>query len=163
MKKLILMICMFFACMGVGFAQQGIQSVGVHLSYGTEIENVGLGIKYQYNLTNAIRFEPSMEYFFKKNNVDMYDINMNVHYIFPIQNQVRVYPLAGLTYTHWSLDMGEIEGIDVNANKSKFGANLGGGIEFDIANNWMVNFEAKYQLISDFDQAVFNIGLAYMF
>ena len=163
MKKLVLVICMFFACMGVSFAQQGIQAVGVHLSYGTEIENVGLGIKYQYNITNNLRFEPSMEYFFKKDNVDMYDINMNIHYLFPIQNQVRIYPLLGFTYTHWSLDMGELEGLDVNANESKFGANLGAGIEFDIANNWMMNFEAKYQLIDDFDQGVFNIGIAYMF
>ena len=167
MKKLVLILCMFFACMGVSFAQQGIQSIGIHLSYGTEIENAGLGIKYQYNVTNNLRLEPSMEYFFKKDAVDMYDINMNIHYLIPIQEQVRFYPLAGLTYTNWNWDLGKTEiggaNLNVDASKSKFGANFGGGIEFDITNNFMLNFEAKYQLISDFDQAVVNFGVAYMF
>lgn len=36
-----------------------------NLSYGTEIESVGIGLKYQYNITDQIRIEPSMNYFFK--------------------------------------------------------------------------------------------------
>lgn len=47
------------------FAQQGKQAIGGNLSYGTEIESVGIGLKYQYNITDQIRIEPSMNYFFK--------------------------------------------------------------------------------------------------
>lgn len=46
------------------FAQQGKQAIGGNLSYGTEIESVGIGLKYQYNITDQIRIEPSMNYFF---------------------------------------------------------------------------------------------------
>lgn len=47
------------------FAQQGKQAIGGNLSYGTEIESVGIGLKYQYNITDQIRIEPSMNYFLK--------------------------------------------------------------------------------------------------
>ena len=33
------------------YAQKGRQAIGFGLSYGTEIESAGLGIKYQYNIT----------------------------------------------------------------------------------------------------------------
>ena len=51
----------------------------------------------------------------------------------------------------------------LSGNKGKFGANLGAGAEFDLNSQWMINFEIKYQIISDFDQGVFNIGVAYKF
>ena len=64
MKKLIVLFSMMFFIMGSAFAQKGIQSAGVHLSYGTEIESFGIGVKYQYMITDNIRLEPSMNYFF---------------------------------------------------------------------------------------------------
>ena len=41
--------------------------------------------------------------------------------------------------------------------------NLGGGAEMDITDKLMLNFELKYQFVSDLDQAIFNVGIAYMF
>ena len=156
MKKLVVLFSMMFFIMGSAFAQKGIQAVGVHLSYGTEIESFGIGVKYQYNITDNIRLEPSMNYFFENNGVDMFDLNANAHYLFPMASNIRVYPLAGLTFASW--DAGK--GVD---NITRLGVNLGGGAEFDIADNLMLNFELKYQFVSDLDQAVFNVGIAYMF
>ena len=156
MKKLVVLFSMMFFIMGSAFAQKGIQAAGVHLSYGTEIESFGIGVKYQYNITDNIRLEPSMNYFFENNGVDIFDLNANAHYLFPMASNIRVYPLAGLTFSSW--DAGK--GID---NVTRLGVNLGGGAEFDIADNLMLNFELKYQFVSDLDQAVFNVGIAYMF
>lgn len=156
MKKLVVLFSMMFFIMGSAFAQKGIQAAGVHLSYGTEIESFGIGVKYQYNITDNIRLEPSMNYFFENNGVDMFDLNANAHYLFPMASNIRVYPLAGLTFSSW--DAGK--GID---NVTRLGVNLGGGAEFDIADNLMLNFELKYQFVSDLDQAIFNFGIAYMF
>ena len=153
MKKLVVLFSMMFFIMGSAFAQKGIQAAGVHLSYGTEIESFGIGVKYQYNITDNIRLEPSMNYFFENNGVDMFDLNANAHYLFPMASNIRVYPLAGLTFSSW--DAGK--GID---NVTRLGVNLGGGAEFDIADNLMLNFELKYQFVSDLDQAVFNVGIA---
>ena len=145
MKKLIVIFSMMFFIMGNAFAQKGIQAAGVSLNYGTEISSIGLGVKYQYNITNDIRLEPSITYFFENKGVDMFDMNVNAHYLLPLASNIRLYPLAGLTYTRWATDFGH------------------GGAEFDITDELMMNFELKYQCVSDFDQAIFSIGLAYMF
>ena len=46
---------------------------------------------------------------------------------------------------------------------SRLGVNLGGGVEMDITDNLLINCELKYQYVSDFEQAIFNVGIAYMF
>ena len=56
MKKLIVLFSMMFFIMGNTFAQKGIQAAGVHLTYGTEIESFGIGVKYQYNITDNTRW-----------------------------------------------------------------------------------------------------------
>lgn len=104
----------------------------------------------------------------------MWDINVNAHYLFPVAKGIKVYPLVGVCYTNWSSDAGysDMEGMegwgddieDEGSDSSgKFGVNLGGGVQYDINDRWAVNFELKYQLISNFNQAVFGIGVAYKF
>ena len=85
------------------------------------------------------------------------------HYLFPIASNISLYPLAGFTYTNWHLDLGKAGDYDVSGSDGKFGVNLGAGMEFDLDKNWSLNFDIKYQLISDLDQAVFNLGVAYNF
>ena len=154
MKKVFVLFAMMFLFVGTSFAQKGIQAFGAHFSYGTEIESIGIGVKYQYNITDNIRLEPSMNYFFENKGVDMFDFNANAHYLFPMSSSnVRVYPLAGLTFARW--DFGKVV--------SRLGVNVGGGAEFDITDKLILNFELKYQVVSDLDQAVFNVGLAYTF
>ena len=161
MKKLIVLFSMMFFIMGSAFAQKGIQAAGVHLSYGTEIESFGIGIKYQYNITDNIRLEPSMNYFFENNGIDQFDINANAHYLFPMASNVRIYPLAGLTFARWSFP--QLIGGKFSNDATRLGINFGGGAEMDITDKLMLNFELKYQFVNDFDQAIFNFGIAYMF
>lgn len=153
MKKLMILISMMFFIMSSASAQKGIQAFGVNLGYGSEIESASIGVKYQYNITNNIRLEPSANYFFEKRGVDMFDFNANAHYLIPTENNIRLYPLAGLTFTRW--DLGKVA--------NRLGLNIGGGAEFDVSDNLFVNMELKYQIVKDLDQAVFNVGLTYMF
>lgn len=186
MKKLFLILCVALVSVGA-FAQKGEQKVGLNLNYGTEISNVGLGAKYQYGITDAIRLEGSFDYFFKKDGASLWDINVNAHYLFPFANKFAAYPLVGLTYANCKIstdgssdafssseiqdmiDAGIIEsasdliGESSSMSEGRFGANLGAGIQYDVNDTWVINFEVKYQLISDFNQAVFGIGVAYKF
>lgn len=158
-------------------AQKGEKAFGVNLGYGTEISNLGIGAKFQYGITDAIRAEASFDYFLKKDYLSMWDGNLNAHYLFPVADKFKVYPLAGLTYTSWKID-GFDWGIDLgdwadylddedmdsgSSTTGKFGINLGAGAEYAISDKLSVNFEAKYQLISDFNQVVFSVGLSYKF
>ena len=161
MKKLVVLFSMMFFIMGSALAQKGIQAGGVHLTYGTEIESFGIGVKYQYNITDNIRLEPSMNYFFENHGVDQFDLNANAHYLFPMASNVRVYPLAGLTFARWSFP--QLIGGKFSNDATRLGINIGGGAEMDITDKLMLNFELKYQLVNDFDQAIFNLGIAYMF
>ena len=153
MKKLIVFMSMMFCFMSSALAQKDIKAIGVHLNYGTEIESFSLGVKYQQNLTNEIRLEPSMNYYFEKRGIDLFDLNLNVHYIFPMSSNIRIYPLVGLTFERW--DFGKV--------KNRLGTNIGSGVEFDIADNWMTNIEFKYKFVKNLDQPVFTLGIAYMF
>lgn len=159
MKKLIILTSMLLMVVCSVSAQQGKQAIGFQLGYGTEIESLGVGVKYQYNILDALRLEPSVDYYFENDGLSMFDINLNAHYLLPIAKGARLYPVFGLTYTNWNWDLED--GYDLN--KDKFGVNLGAGAEFDLSASWMMNFEVKYQLISDWDQGVFNIGFAYKF
>ena len=105
----------------------------------------------------------------------MLDVNLNFHYLFPVASKVKLYPLLGLTFSNWMFDLGDGFDIDVDGdhihidkdddhhNECRVGVNIGGGADFVLTNNWIMNFELRYQLVSDFDQAVFNLGFAYRF
>ena len=103
MKKIFIFLGLMFVMLSSTYAQKGRQAIGFGLSYGTEIESAGLGIKYQYNITNPLRIEPSFNYFFENDNVSMLDLNVNFHYLCPVAQSVKLYPLFGLTMSNWSL------------------------------------------------------------
>lgn len=97
MKKIFIFLGLMFVMLSSTYVQKGRQAIGFGLSYGTEIESAGLGIKYQYNITNPLRIEPSFNYFFENDNVSMLDLNVNFHYLCPVAQSVKLYPLFGLT------------------------------------------------------------------
>ena len=149
---------LLIAAMGCGYAaaQKGVMGVGGNLLYGTEINMLGLGGKFQYGITNDIRAEASFNYYFPNNGFHMLDLNANAHYLFNIAPKFRAYPLAGLTVVSKSYS---------NDDKSvtHFGLNLGGGCEYDIRPNVALNAEFKYSIVSSIDQAVFLVGAVYKF
>lgn len=140
--------------------RKGAMALGAGVYYGTEIENVGLGFQFDYYLTNAFRLTPNATVWFKKDNLSSWDINFDVNYIIPLAQRWKVYPIAGLTLSSWKRhSVGDIE----SDTKTKFGVNLGAGIEYDITSNWFLNFEFKYRIISDYDQAAMGVGFGYRF
>lgn len=48
-------------------------------------------------------------------------------------------------------------------SEGKFGINLGFGGQLNLAENWLVSAEVKYQIISDFNQFVPSLSLMYKF
>ena len=114
MRKILIFLGLLFVMLSGVYAQKGRQAIGFGLSYGTEIESIGLGLKYQYNITNPIRLEPSLNYFIENDNVSMLDINMNLHYLCPVGRSVKLYPLFGFTFSNWMFDLGDGFDIDIH-------------------------------------------------
>ena len=185
MKKVLLTLACAMTSLFAS-AQAKTAAVGLNLNYGTEIESLGLGVKGSYCFTDHIRGEASFNYLFPKNHFTMWEINANAHYLFNIGDKFKVYPLVGLTYVHghwnnkysvggggnfgdgdwgWGATMRKANGeITVKENNTgKFGVNLGGGAQYDLTDNLMLNFEVKYSLVSDLDQCVISLGAAYKF
>lgn len=154
MKKF--MLLMVAAILGIGTmsAEKGEKTAGINLNYGSEVETIGLGVKFQYGFTNEIRGEAAFNHFFEKNGFKLWNLDVTAHYLFPLSEKTTFYPLAGLCF---------VKGSAGEWSNSEWGANLGGGIEFALVDNFTLDFEAKYQLVSDMDQAIISIGLNYKF
>ena len=162
MKKFLLLVCAAVISMSAS-AQEGQKAVGFSLLYGSEIDNVGLGVKGQYNLTDNLRGEAAFDYYLKKDGWSMWDINANMHYLFNVGRKVTVYPLAGLGYVNVSYEAGDKDHGAVKSSKGRLGVNLGGGVDFALTKNISLNGELKYQFIDNFNQVVFGTGINFKF
>ena len=161
MKKLFIIALMVFVGMSVqAQSVKGDMAAGVNLAYGTKdgFSNFGLGAKFQYNFTDALRIEPSATYFLKKDLVSMWDVNVNLHYLFTVAEKFQLYPLAGASLVGMKADYGI-----GSASETKFGFNVGGGAQYWVTETLGLNLDIKYQIVSDFDRPVFSLGGVYKF
>ena len=162
MKKLLLLVCAAVMSLSAS-AQAGDKALGAQLVFGSETNSLGFGVKGQYYFTDHIRGEGSFDYFLKNKGISMWDINANVHYLFDVADKFKVYPLAGLGYTNWSYKYEYAGAPVVEGSDGRLAVKLGGGAEYELTKNLNVNAEAKYQIISNYNQLVLGVGVAYKF
>lgn len=169
MKKVFLALIVVLLTGVSAFAQEGEKSIGLKLNYGGEIESFGLGANFTYNVTNAIRINPSINYYFKHNHVSLFNVDADFHYLFPFAEGFAAYPLIGITFQNWKAHSYTIYGNEwgfINTNSKNFtrlGINAGGGLQYDINAEWRAFTELKYSIVNDFDQLVFSLGVAWRF
>lgn len=189
MKKVIIALCLFLTGAVASFAQEGRMAAGINLGVAPVLEtggptNFGLGAKFQYNVTDPIRVEADIEYWFKAKNASVFDIHANVHYLIPIIDKLKVYPLVGIGYGNIHISSPKIQmpnipnipGVDLSGmlkevesaydtseNASRFLFNIGVGADYDITDNLTANLEIKYQYMKDFNRMPISIGIAYKF
>lgn len=146
-------------------ADRGAMRLGAQLGYGTEIESLGIGARFDYAITEQILLAPDLMYFFGKSegNVDWtwFDINLNGNYLFETGNaNVIPYALAGFNIAIISVDYDNIPGFgDFDADGTEIGFNLGGGCDF-VVGNMFVFGELRYAL-SSADQLVIAGGVKF--
>ena len=162
MKKILTFVCAMM--LGLGFANaqvhQGETAVGANLVYGSEIENLGVGARFQYGVLDQLRTEVGFNYFFEKNHMSWWDVNINAHYLLGIWNdRLYIYPLAGINYTMVDFK-GELNNL---GEENHIGLNMGAGIEYELDEHFGVNFEYRHTIIRKVDQGVFGLGINYKF
>lgn len=140
--------------------EKGDMAVGAQFALGTgdSFTNVGLGAKFQWNVIDRLRLEPSFNFFFKKDFVSMWDLNANVHYQFPVAAKVDLYPLAGLSVLGAKASV-----LGFSTTDTEIGLNLGGGVDFDLSDKLVLNVEAKYKIGGEWSRFILSAGVAYKF
>ena len=163
MKKFLLFV-MAVMCMAVAQAQvKGDMAAGVNLNmgfgYDGDYDNMGIGAKFQYSVTDKIRVEPTFVYYFEKNYLSMTEFIVNAHYLFPMMDgKLNVYPLAGL-----GLVTSKVEIFGFSESESNFGLDLGGGAEYKLTDNISLAAELKYYIAGDWNHLGLQIGATYAF
>ena len=68
MKRMAMVVIMALSTTFLFAQEKGEMGTGVNLSYGTKsgFSNFGIGAKFQYNIIDNLRIEPSATYFLKK-------------------------------------------------------------------------------------------------
>lgn len=158
-KVLLLLVCMC-ACVATSYAQKGESALGVHLNYGND-SNLGLGVKYRYGITEHLRIEPAVNYYFKHDYASMWDMEANLHYLFPVADNVSIYPLGGLGYARATAHLSDLGIGWKNVSDGKIAVNLGAGMDFRVASNIKLNLELKYQIVDNFNQLVLSAGVSF--
>lgn len=130
MKNLVksMVLALVMMCSTTVFAQQGSHGVGVNFGYqagARSVSNVGLGIKYNYMITDHLRGEVNGMYYFQSagasltdlnftnkkyfktngneveylsgKDTEWIDVNINAHYLFDIGEKFHAYPVFGFT------------------------------------------------------------------
>ena len=146
---------------------------GGGLSYGTEIENIGINIRGLYEVTEEIHGLMNITFFFpKKENFGVFEykwylwkLNLDGHYNFKFGDKFSAYGLAGLNIASWRSkwegDYGYLGGYyEDSTSETKIGFNIGAGAAYNFTDALSGFGEIKY-VISDFDQAVFTFGVLY--
>ncbi len=161
MKKLVVLVLAIVGLTTMTHAQtKGEMAAGVHFAYGSGdgFSNMGFGAKFQWNVLDNLRVEPSFTYFLKKDYVSMWDISANAHYQFMLSEKFGIYPLAGLSIMGVKAGIGEYKVSD-----SEFGLNLGGGVDFDLSSSLALNVEAKYKIGGNWSRFIASVGVVYKF
>ncbi len=167
MKKIITLVCALV--IGVGFANaqvhQGETAAGINLVYGSEIESMGIGARFQYGVLDQLRAEVGFNYFFEHNHLSWWDVNVNAHWLVGLWNeQLYIYPLAGVNYTMVNDKNPTERHPEGPGQKNYIGLNVGGGFEYEIDENWGVNLDYRHTISGgNYDQGVFGLGVNYKF
>ena len=166
MKKLMMIAAMMLMSIGA-FAQEGKMAVGANLgyaAYGNSYNPFGIGAKFQYEFVENIRGEVAYNYWFPKDKAGVMDFDLNFQYLFPVAEDIKIYPLAGV-------NLAMLHGDAYDKKESIFGFNAGAGAEYYLSEQLKLNLDIKYQYNKKtkdgweykFDGPVFQLGIAYVF
>jgi len=163
MKKLLLLVAVIASTAMSAFGQtdQGERSILLQAGYQSEPGRLMLGAEGRYNITDNIRIAPDVMFLFPKDKTTGLDINVNAHYVFPLEQGFNVFPLAGIAMLNNRYSGETINGVKFDSKGfTDWGFNLGGGLGYNLSNNSFLNLEMKYTFS---DNDCFTVGFGYGF
>lgn len=149
---------------------------GLGLSYGTEAATVGLHFRGDVDLNEQWTGSMNIITYLGPNFGDedfsgiggikatYWELNFDAHYNAIISDDMTIYPLAGLNLSTAGVKttLNIPFGGSFGDTETKVGLNIGGGLNYLVAERISILGEIKY-VISDFDQLVITGGALYHF
>uniref|UniRef100_UPI0032164896 outer membrane beta-barrel protein n=1 Tax=uncultured Draconibacterium sp. TaxID=1573823 RepID=UPI0032164896 len=144
-------------------------SVGGGLWYGSDISSIGISVNGKYAFNEKWSAAPAFTYFLEKDYVKWSALDFDANYaITEIENVGSLYGIGGLSITFWkvdfdtSYDMGDlgVYDIDLDANGSDVGLNLGVGLNVVTSDKFAIAPEIKYTVS---DGGYLRIGAKILF
>jgi len=149
MKKWCIPI-LFFLLTSSLFAQKAKSSLQLNVGYGTKIENVGLGVTYNWVLSKKSEFSPSVVFFPEKDGVSIKEINFDYHRLKKIGEQITWFPIIGFSIAEWG--------------DTSFGLNVGLGARYSLNEKINVGAFYKYAMMTkSASQSVPMLTVGYKF
>lgn len=159
MKKILLLFFVLYLSICYTSAQKGEMSVGVNMGYYCDMNKItkpkedyhngfGIGFRFHYYTSDHFRILPAINFVDKG-----VDFNLNCNYLIPVHTKLSLYPLTGIKYAHY-------ESLD------SWGLNYGAGIQYDLNNNFLFNFEYQGTFFlseAGKPQGFFSLGVGYKF
>jgi outer membrane protein X len=177
MKKFMMFAAMML--MSIGAFAQGKYAIGAEAgfaSFQNSYSPTKFGAKFQMFFDENWRGELAGNMFTKKDDVGLWDANINVHYVFNVADKVNIYPLGGLAIVG-TTGVKDLEGK--NDNKVMVGFNVGAGVEYFLAESLKLNLDIKYKnakceetytfmgqsttIEYKTNGPIFSLGIAYVF
>ncbi len=165
MKKIVLLFIISLGLILTAQAQEDIR-IGAFLAYGSEIENMGIGVNAEFPILENLTIAPSFIYYLPKEEfgvkINWLELNANANYYFVANEGISVYGMGGLNYSSVkvSYDNNYLFGSNYSATDGRIGLNLGGGINFNIGSRFVPFATVKYVVIDD-GQLVAAAGVRY--
>ena len=143
------------------------KAVGIRAGYSTRNTCPLAGLSFQYTFTPHFRLAPSADYMFRHHGTDAFAFNINAQFpiVLSAGNTWRFYPLAGVAYCNWNHHTVSDDDAhrDVSTHTTRFGINVGAGVEYMCTSTLKLSLEGKYNMVKSFSAGVFNVGIAYVF
>ncbi|MCC5939990.1 MAG: outer membrane beta-barrel protein [Balneolaceae bacterium] len=165
MKKLTYIFAVALIVAGINSTvnAQGI-SIGGGISYGFDIEEIGIQLSGTYGLNEDMRVGADIIYYLigdesffgEEISTTALEVNFNYNYIFYNENDLIIYGLGTLGIHYFSSSF-SFNGFSESFSDTEIGLGLGAGLEYDLGS---VKIYAEPRIfLSGFDQFQFNAGV----
>jgi outer membrane immunogenic protein len=173
-RKFYLLAVLILPSVGTLSAQNA-KRAGVHLAFGSEIEQVGLGVNGEFFVAEKVSIAPELNLFFPEKNTynngafkstykySTWSICGDVHYYFVSNDKIGFYGLAGLNLAvaRWSTKINTNPPQDNSDSDSELGLNLGVGANFTVPGKIIPFGQVKYE--TNYEQLLLQAGIRFAF
>lgn len=144
------------------------KTFGLGAGYVSHNSSALASLRFTYAFSSLIRIAPEVDCVFRNRNEDGYLFDVNVDFTHRMAGKFILYPLVGVNYSSWNTHVRNIGGsddalIEHNSSRRHFGANVGAGVNLDVAPHLRLGARAMYTFVKKTPAARVGASISYIF